>query len=332
VSVSGVIYSAAPHRELMILLPKSVPRITDVEETKTPKCVSSDHTNGDHSSQGSQSAARVTYGELRAWVEEAFDAYPGRAARHKVRAHVELLAGGRPFSSDTLERLYCQERDRRRYRRSDERSAARARALSTPVLKRRSQALASQAAAYARRGDPRASVWRHLAGIYAVEETRREQEDLAEPLAARRQAVEACDADEERVAPAPPPPCWRSPFVRVATTRPIGPVPASPRQLDEADPWTRLQRGLLERAEQARDWDKVAFYRYVLGEYQTLEAALAAARSGADRVVTREHCGAPGAARAGPHLWDGGASLEEGGGGATERGAWDGSCHWLRDG
>lgn len=52
-------------------------------------------------------------GELRGWVSEAFDAYPGRASLRKVRKHVEMLAEGRSFSLDALVRLYGQERDRR---------------------------------------------------------------------------------------------------------------------------------------------------------------------------------------------------------------------------
>lgn len=88
------------------------PILTPQSAETTPQC------KEDHQDPSAPPPSRwVHIAELRAWVVEAFDAYPGRASIRKVQKHVEMLAEGRRYASRTLQNMYADERDRRAWER-----------------------------------------------------------------------------------------------------------------------------------------------------------------------------------------------------------------------
>ncbi len=93
---------------------------------------------------------------------------------------------------------------------------------SLGALKKRSQAIASQAAEMHRKGDPRAPIWQRRAGIYAVEEADRahfgelgycEQARQLAPPAPARAATCARSSDA---------PALSEPTMSDGATRPVG--------------------------------------------------------------------------------------------------------------
>lgn len=119
-------------------------------------------------------------GELRRWCDAAFDALADAGARYtfaRVRKFVLADAAGRPVDLGVLKRLYRAELERRQWARQEAREAEKARKLSRKALVRKSKNLSSAAAAMRRKADPRAPIWLRLAGIYAAEEQRRDEQE-----------------------------------------------------------------------------------------------------------------------------------------------------------
>jgi hypothetical protein len=107
-------------------------------------------------------------------VRECFDAYAGtRLTLSRIVRYVEMNSEGRNYDRQAIARIAARERQRRAWAKRDEREAERARKLKWASLVRKSQAVASQAAAMRRAGDKRAPVWERRAGILAAEEARR---------------------------------------------------------------------------------------------------------------------------------------------------------------
>lgn len=182
ISFSDGIISTAPAADLPIATLEIETAPPALEETNTrthtPR-VSSEHADD-------PSCPAVEPQSLADLVREALaylDAGRARVNLARVRCYVESNAG-RPVNQAALARLYRAEQERRQWARQDAREAKKAAAMPSGALRKRSQSIASQAAAMRRTGDRRAPVWTRRAGIYAAEEARRDA--AAEQLDAER--------------------------------------------------------------------------------------------------------------------------------------------------
>lgn len=149
-----------------------------------PQCIGGTHPPPDTPGPAPRPASAA---ELRRWCVDALDRLADAGARPsfaRVRKYVLCDADGRPVNLATLKAVYANEMDRRRWARQDAREARKAAALPSGALRKRSQNIASQAAAMHRKADPRAPIWTRRAGIYAAEEARRDA--AAEQLDAER--------------------------------------------------------------------------------------------------------------------------------------------------
>lgn len=198
VSFSDVIYSTAPAVEHPFVAPETENAPAALEETTTrvhTRRVSLPSASDDHSCVA---PAPQSLAELVREALAVLDVGGARVNLARVQCYVAANAG-RPVDLGALKRVYRIEQGRRRWARQDAREAGRAAAMPSAALRKRSRAIAGQAAAMQRKGDKRAPIWMRRAGIYAAEEARRDAE--IERLDAERfkDALGYCAAEQAQL-------------------------------------------------------------------------------------------------------------------------------------